>query len=220
MWELPPVVSEHENLISGIWKFGPNIPVKTLVTIAKEWAATDYQHRYLDLHVRACSSKGQYGIGFKYLLQESETQKDFFHRITDKLKRAYGNDFIGWDLSGPTILITHHSRYALAESNGVAYVDPAVVYKDEVAQVVASPAYGNYQTAFYVRDLRRNAEIIAVLAAEPKEYKIGGGKKLPRPFFSVTQRFPSPHQVKICEKDRSDVTVDFLPVEEEKNEAQ
>ena len=82
-----------------------------LVELARDWK-NEEPDRYLDLHVRKCSSE-QFGIGFKYVF-EGKDHKRFFHRMKAKLEsrfpNPYGEDlptsaFIGWDISSPTTLI-------------------------------------------------------------------------------------------------------------------
>jgi hypothetical protein len=64
--------------------------------LAQKWK-TEEPKKYLGLHVRKCS-KNQYGISFLYVA-EGFAQKKFFHKITDQLKRQFGNDFVGYDIS-------------------------------------------------------------------------------------------------------------------------
>lgn len=57
-------------------------------------------------------SKNQHGIGFKYRAYEgldSENQKqaydDYFEKMTDRLKKEFGNDSAGWDISSRAYVI-------------------------------------------------------------------------------------------------------------------
>lgn len=90
----------NTSMVSGLWKFA-HIPFETLLDLAEEWKEAEVG--YVDLHVRKCS-KGQIAIGFKYLF-EGDDHKGFFYKVTDQLKRKFGNDFIGYDVSSPTWLI-------------------------------------------------------------------------------------------------------------------
>lgn len=98
-------------IISGMWKFKDSIPVERLVAVARGWAMGENGDKYTDIHIRGCS-KDQNGIGFKFTLpadtsdEEWKRQyKKFFHAMTDQLKRMFGNDFVGWDVSSSTWVI-------------------------------------------------------------------------------------------------------------------
>lgn len=90
-------------VISGMWKFHQSVGVDALFELATEWfkAGSD---NYLSLHVRPCS-KDQIGIGFMCALKPDETMQTFKARITDQLKRRFGNDYVGWDIACPTYVI-------------------------------------------------------------------------------------------------------------------
>lgn len=98
-----PNSTYHEDLETGMWKFRDKVKPEELIEIAKKWSEEESK-RYLDLHVRRCS-KNQYGIGFQYIRKEDETPKQFFERISDFLRRNFGNDFVGWDISHETWVI-------------------------------------------------------------------------------------------------------------------
>lgn len=91
----------NTSMVSGVWKF-VNVNLETLLDLIEEWNEAE-RDKYIDLHVRKCS-KGQIAVGFKYLF-EGDDHKKFFHKVTDQLKRRFGNDFIGYDISSPTWLI-------------------------------------------------------------------------------------------------------------------
>lgn len=104
--------SERTHVVTGLWKFNQGIEiVNQLVALAREWSSGPDSAKYLTLYVRRCS-KDQYGIGFSYDYAsdphptgEETSHKWFFRRMTDQLKRRFGNDFVGWDLSSPTWII-------------------------------------------------------------------------------------------------------------------
>lgn len=96
-------------IISGLFKFDLKMSedetVEHLIRVASKWALGD--RRWQRLYVRKCS-KTQYGIGFEYLLETDENEKarkDFFYKMTDQLRRQFGNDFVGWDMANPTWFI-------------------------------------------------------------------------------------------------------------------
>ncbi len=99
------VRQNFSNIITGIWKFKEEIPATELEAVAKEWASDP---KYLQLYVRKVS-KDQYGIGFMYDDRDTEDNKStydaFFDKSTDMLKKRFGNDFCGWDVSSSTNLI-------------------------------------------------------------------------------------------------------------------
>lgn len=102
--------NKGNGVVSGLWKFNETITPLELAALAQEWADADTDGNYIDLHVRKCS-KDQYGIGFKYILghdlEEGSKEKynEFFNRMTDLLKKKYGNLFVGWDVSSFTHII-------------------------------------------------------------------------------------------------------------------
>ena len=99
--------TENKALMSGVWKFSEAISAEELCRLAEEWKAGPDGEKYLDLHVRKCS-KDRWGIGFKFLRTDDskKTHDAFFYKMTDKLKRCYGNDFVGWDVSSLTYSIS------------------------------------------------------------------------------------------------------------------
>jgi len=94
-----------KNYITGLWKFSDRISVEQLVEVAKKWAEDP---KYLQLYIRKCS-KDQYGIGFMYDYSHQESSQgqnaEYMNPITDSLKRQFGNDLVGWDISSPTWII-------------------------------------------------------------------------------------------------------------------
>jgi len=95
--------------VAGIWKFVKGISQEELVALAKEAANGPDGERYLLLLVRGTSGDGQYGVEFIYRLdQESgETHRKYMHRISDALKRRFGNDLLGWDISSDTTFVRY-----------------------------------------------------------------------------------------------------------------
>jgi hypothetical protein len=106
----------EEALVSGLWKFNSNVSLQELETVALEWKERDY-HGWQELYIRGVGPNHALGIGFRYQLSgindpdwfphrsPEQAQKDFFHKMTDQLKRRFGNDFIGWDVSRPTRML-------------------------------------------------------------------------------------------------------------------
>lgn len=84
-----------ERLSMGLWKFSNRISDKDLLEVTEDWAKDPH---YVQLYLRKVS-KDQTGIGFVYKYDSSvESYKDFFESNSDKLKRKFGNDLVGWDI--------------------------------------------------------------------------------------------------------------------------
>ena len=96
----------EKNYITGLWKFSDRVSVEQLQEVAKKWGNED--PKYLNLYVRKCS-KDQYAIGFSYDYSHQEsTEKqnsEYMNPVMDSLKRQFGNDLVGWDISSPTWII-------------------------------------------------------------------------------------------------------------------
>jgi len=94
-------IIERRDVVSGIWKF-KNHKASELAILAASWKEAE-PDKYLDLHVRRCS-KDQIGISFQYQCGCSG-HDEFFNKITDQLKRDFGNDFVGWDIAYPVLML-------------------------------------------------------------------------------------------------------------------
>lgn len=96
---------DKESIITGIFKFDHKVTIDELKEVAEEWAKDP---KYLQLYIRKVS-KDQYGIGFMYDNKENpgdeKSYEEYFNKTTDMLKRKFGNDLRGWDLSSSTIVI-------------------------------------------------------------------------------------------------------------------
>jgi hypothetical protein len=86
----------EKTYILGLWKFHERVGNKDLLEVANEWAADT---KYFQLYIRKVS-KDQLGIGFAYESDGSkEDYEQYFDTTTDILKRRFGNDLVGWDIS-------------------------------------------------------------------------------------------------------------------------
>ena len=92
-------VQKHDNIVTGMWKFGPEVSPMSIGGFATEWMQKEGTN-LLQLYCRKCS-KDQNALGFMYRFEEDD-YRPFFHRMTDQLKRRFGNGFVGWDVSSPT----------------------------------------------------------------------------------------------------------------------
>ena len=95
-------MEKRNSLVLGLWKFHQNVGGNNLVELAQEWAKDT---KYSQLYVRKVS-KDQFGIGFAYDAGgTSQGQDEYFNITSDKLKRMFGNDLVGWDISSTADLI-------------------------------------------------------------------------------------------------------------------
>jgi len=97
-------VVENPQVVTGMWKFNKSVPQEILVALAMEWRAA--QPGYTHLYVRG-SAKDQRAIGFQYTLPRpgKKAYDKFFYAHKDQLRRRFGPDLVGWDISNPTIII-------------------------------------------------------------------------------------------------------------------
>jgi hypothetical protein len=106
----------RDNAVSGLLKFSPLIKLEELQQLALEWAQeedADYQY----LFISGCGKDGALGI---YLVRNFSPEdspeemqrvlRRFVYKITDQLKRRFGNDFVGWDLSFPVYFLFRQPR--------------------------------------------------------------------------------------------------------------
>jgi hypothetical protein len=94
-----------DNIAVGIWKFGGNVTFGALIDLAREWRESGGDNsNFLDLHVRKCDTR-KFGIGFKYKHRGAGDYEQFFNRMTDELKRRFGNDFVGYDVASMSYLV-------------------------------------------------------------------------------------------------------------------
>jgi hypothetical protein len=90
------IMTRSENVVSGIWKFkqkvGPEVLVKLAIGLRDANPGS-----YGQMFVRRCS-RDQLGICFAYKLVD-QSYDHFFNLLTDLLKKRFGNDFAGWDVT-------------------------------------------------------------------------------------------------------------------------
>ena len=86
----------------GLWKFHERVGEKELIEVATEWANNE---KYTQLYIRKVS-KDQLGIGFAHQGDGTKEAHDiYFDETSDKLKRKFGNDLVGWDIASSSTLI-------------------------------------------------------------------------------------------------------------------
>jgi hypothetical protein len=95
-------MDRSHSLIMGLWKFHERVGEKDLLEVANEWANDE---KYTQLYIRKVS-KDQLGIGFCYAGEGTkESHDEYFSRTSDILKRKFGNDLVGWDISSSSTLV-------------------------------------------------------------------------------------------------------------------
>ncbi len=82
----------------GEFKFR-NQSQQALLTVAREWLQ-DESETWTDLWLRE-TIRGHFSICFMYNLgsDEKEVFDKFVYKMTDQLKREFGNDLVAWDIS-------------------------------------------------------------------------------------------------------------------------
>ncbi len=91
---------------NGMWKFRDSIEQNELIRVAEEWAQGPDGDQFGDLIVRRCS-KDQIAIWFTYMREDGsrKSQERFCEKISDQLKRRFGNSFVGWDISSSMTVV-------------------------------------------------------------------------------------------------------------------
>ena len=103
-------------VISGLWKFDSTVTLEELQEFAIGLKVQSSPcSGYEELYIRGVGKNGALGIGFRYRLSgllnpdtlavvktPQKGKEEFFHKYTDQLKKRFGNQFVGWDLSNPT----------------------------------------------------------------------------------------------------------------------
>lgn len=83
---------------NGEFKFR-NQSQQALLTLARELSGAERGH-WTDIWLRE-KEPGQFCLCFMYDLGsfDKEAYDKFVYKMTDRLKREFGNDFIGWSIS-------------------------------------------------------------------------------------------------------------------------
>jgi hypothetical protein len=104
-------IKEEETILSGTWKFHPKLCVEEVGSVAQELLENE-PGAYRSMQVRK-NSRGQFVICFVYDCGAPAHSKavydDFMHRMTDLLKRRFGNDFVGWDVANEVWTLTTYT---------------------------------------------------------------------------------------------------------------
>ncbi len=97
--------SETTNLACGELTFATGVTKEVVVNFAKELLAMNDGARYSNLYIRPRESR--FILGFKYLYElDPQGYRRFYFKITDILKRRFGNQCEGWSIGSPVTEVT------------------------------------------------------------------------------------------------------------------
>jgi hypothetical protein len=97
---------KQENVAVGEIIFNARISAHDIEMFVKDLLAGADGDRYLSVYIRPKEPPRKI-LGFKYDVG-SDFNKEYtkyYHKITDMLKRRFGNDCSGWSISGPVWVI-------------------------------------------------------------------------------------------------------------------
>ena len=156
----------HDNLVTGELKFARDrsVTVEALEEIARAWDREEPE-RYLHLFIRQTRYKGvlAWALGLMYRFEGAD-YLPYQARITDQLKRSFGNDFLGYDLRSPTKIVVHRPHCSIER--------PTVVFENDSLEVrvTENGTYGS--DGIYVR--RKGGGACIFLDPLEKEEKTEG----------------------------------------------
>ena len=88
-----------QNWVNGQLRFSKNISFTDALSFATEIKESSEGNKIKALAVRSCGEV-EYGIIFAVEYDGTEkARKALFYKLTDKLKRRFGND-VNWDITG------------------------------------------------------------------------------------------------------------------------
>lgn len=107
LWRLcMPSITKQDGVVSGNLFFSPAVTPDVLVQMAEEWLADSDGDRFQSLYIRPDGKDRRHCIVFQYRFDPGpKGYKSFYHKVTDMLKRRFGNDFIGWSIASPTWIL-------------------------------------------------------------------------------------------------------------------
>lgn len=90
---------------AGMWKFRSAVSRDQLVAIAEDWKLASPDN-YVELYVRAWNSNpDRFAICFRYQRLGGPDMRKYIHHTSDLLRRTFGNELVGWDISEPITVI-------------------------------------------------------------------------------------------------------------------
>lgn len=106
---------EMNDVVGGQFKIRGET-VKSVLFQVQEWMSSSVGHRFRYLAVRDCTGADaretdyMVAIDFLYALPGEKDfereHKEFFHKYTDQLRRAFGNGLVRWDISTPVTVVS------------------------------------------------------------------------------------------------------------------
>ena len=91
------------NLSSGIFKFSDKVKVHQLTGFLKDnWVTNP---RFTRLYIRGCDGDRKFGIGFEFTHEGQEDYLAVLDGAIGRLKRIFGDNFVGWDVSASTYIV-------------------------------------------------------------------------------------------------------------------
>lgn len=99
--------SFENRLTNGMWKFSDRVGMQTLIGFAEFMRDNTIDgFRYQDIAIRQCS-RNQIAIWFTYIreIETRESHDSYFKQMTDRFKKRFGNDFVGWDISSSMTVV-------------------------------------------------------------------------------------------------------------------
>ena len=105
---------EITGIAIGLWRFRSSVDPQELCAVAKEWVTDKNGETYMSgIDIRR-SSRDEWVMQFGVdLSSESETNSEkqqkfekFIYKTSDQLRRRFGNDLLGWDITSSAFYIS------------------------------------------------------------------------------------------------------------------
>lgn len=100
------ITKRQENVAIGEIIFGAEVATEAIEQFAEELRKGPDGERYLLMYIRPKETPRKI-LGFMYEIT-TDFERDytkFYHKITDMLKRRFGNGCNGWSISGPVWIL-------------------------------------------------------------------------------------------------------------------
>ncbi len=105
----------QEVIVSGLWEFDQSVSLEELQGFAERLNDSEVPGwGYKQIYIRR-GRNGGFGIGFQYQLSglldpetlavlktPEQAREDFVAEYSNKIESCFGDQFLGWDISGPT----------------------------------------------------------------------------------------------------------------------
>lgn len=92
------------DVVSGVWKFNLSVGEEKLIKFCNE--SLSQNPRYTSILIRQ-TGRNNLGIFFTYHsnMRPEVVEKLVIDEQVPKIRAVFGNDFTGWDVCSPTIII-------------------------------------------------------------------------------------------------------------------